>query len=345
MTRYVLGRVLAAAAVLWAAFTVSFAVLYLLPSDPVSVMLDNASAGQSVDPAQVEALRARYGFDQGPLQQYLAQLGRTVTGDLGTSLSSGAPVRELIGQALPQTAALAGLALAIAVVVGGGIALLASWTRSDRLRGLLLALPPIGVAVPGFWVGLLLLQLFSFRWYWFPAVGNEGFASLVLPAITLAIPASASVAQVLAQGLDAAWRSPYVETALAKGAGRTRVLTRHVARNAVLPALTVLGVLVGHLLAGSVVAETVFSRQGFGRLVEEAVTVQDIPVVQGLVVVAAVVFVVVNLLVDLAYPLLDPRIDLTAAAGRGVLRLPRRLRPAAPAGGPAVAPAELRSAA
>ncbi|QAY63763.1 ABC transporter permease [Xylanimonas allomyrinae] len=318
MTRYVLGRVVAAVAVLWAAVTVSFVVLYLLPSDPVSVMLDNASAGQTVDPAQAAALRAQYGFDRGPVEQYLSQLGHTVTGDLGTSLTSGAPVRTLIAQAFPQTAALAAFALVLAVAVGGGTAVLASWTRSSRLRGLLLALPPLGVAVPGFWVGLLLLQLFSFRWYWFPAVGNDGFASLVLPAVTLAIPGAATVAQVLSQGLGAAWRSPYVETAFAKGASRGRVLGRHVLRNAVLPVLTVLGVLVGQLLAGSVVAETVFSRQGFGRLVEQAVTTQDIPVVQGLVVVAAAVFVVVNLAVDLAYPLLDPRIDLT-----GVLR-PRR---------------------
>ncbi len=314
MSAYVLRRVAAAVVVLLAAFTVTFAVLYLLPSDPASIMLDAGSGGAGVDPAQADALRERLGLDQSPAQQYVEALGRTATGDLGTSISSGAPVATLIAQALPETAKLAGLALLLAVVGGTGLASLATWTRSSRLRGLLLALPPLGVAVPTFWVGLVLLQLLSFRLPVFPAVGNQGFASLVLPAVTLAIPLSATIAQVLAQGMRQAWGAAYVETALAKGATRTRVQVRHVTRNAALPALTLLGVLVGNLLAGAVVVETVFSRQGFGRLVQSAVTTQDIPVVLGLVLVAALVFVVVNLLVDLAYPLLDPRTAVTPRA-------------------------------
>ena len=314
MSAYVLRRVAAAVVVLLAAFTVTFAVLYLLPSDPASIMLDAGSGGAGVDPAQADALRERLGLDQSPAQQYVEALGRTATGDLGTSISSGAPVATLIAQALPETAKLAGLALLLAVVGGTGLASLATWTRSSRLRGLLLALPPLGVAVPTFWVGRVLLQLLSFRLPVFPAVGNQGFASLVLPAVTLAIPLSATIAQVLAQGMRQAWGAAYVETALAKGATRTRVQVRHVTRNAALPALTLLGVLVGNLLAGAVVVETVFSRQGFGRLVQSAVTTQDIPVVLGLVLVAALVFVVVNLLVDLAYPLLDPRTAVTPRA-------------------------------
>ena len=307
MTTYVLRRVAAALVVLLAAFTVTFVVLYLLPSDPASIMLDAGTGGAGVDPAQADALRERLGLDRSPVQQYLQALGSAATGDLGTSFASGAPVVTLIGQALPETARLTGFALLLAVVGGLALASWASWTRSSRLRGVLLALPPLGVAVPTFWVGLVLLQLFSFRLPVFPAVGNQGFASLVLPAVTLAIPLSATIAQVLAQGMRTAWAAPYVETALAKGATRTRVQLRHVTRNAALPALTLLGVIVGNLLAGAVVVETVFSRQGFGRLVQSAVTSQDIPVVLGLVLVAALVFVVVNLLVDLAYPLLDPR--------------------------------------
>lgn len=315
MVAYVLRRLGGAVAVLWAAFTLSYLILYLLPSDPVAIMLDQGAGGERVDPARVAELRERYGFDQGPLQQYVTLLGRTLTGDLGTSISSGAPVTGLIADAFPETAKLAGLALALALVAGVGIALLASWTRAAWLRDLLLALPPLGVAVPGFWVGLVLLHLFSFTWFVFPAVGNEGFASLVLPAVTLATGLAAVVAQVLSQGLREAWRAPYVETAFAKGSGRARVLGAHVVRNGSLPTVTVLGVLVGNLLGGTVVVETVFSRQGFGRLVENAVTTQDIPVVQGLVVVAAAVFVLTSLLVDLVHPLLDPRV-LAGAHGR-----------------------------
>lgn len=314
MTGYVARRLLQAAGVLWAAFTVSFLILYLLPSDPVSIMLDAASGNGNgyVDPARAEELRAAYGFDKGPLEQYVLMLGRALTGDLGTSISSGAAVTTLIVQSFPETLKLAALALALSLVGGAGIATAAVWTRSRWLRQLLLSLPPVGVAVPTFWIGLLLLQVFSFRYFLFPAVGNEGFASLVLPAVTLAIPLSAVVAQVLAESMQTAWRTQYVETALAKGASRGRVVTRHVARNAAIPALTILGVLVGNLLAGSVVVETVFSRAGFGRLIQTSVQAQDIPVVQGLVVVAALVFVLVNLAVDLAYPALDPRITRTA---------------------------------
>lgn len=312
MTGYVARRLLQAVGVLWAAFTVSFLILYLLPSDPVSIMLDAANGnGGYVDPAKAAELRAAYGFDKGPLEQYLLMLGRALTGDLGTSISSGAAVTTLIVQSFPETLKLSALALALSLVGGAGIATAAVWTRSTWLRQLLLSLPPVGVAVPTFWIGLL-LQVFSFRFFLFPAVGNEGVASLVLPAVTLAIPLSAVVAQVLAESMQTAWRTQYVETALAKGASRGRVVTRHVARNAAIPALTILGVLVGNLLAGSVVVETVFSRAGFGRLIQTSVQAQDIPVVQGLVVVAALVFVLVNLAVDLAYPVLDPRITRTA---------------------------------
>ncbi|GHH64416.1 ABC transporter permease [Promicromonospora soli] len=317
MVTYVLRRLAGAAAVLWAAFTVSFLILYLLPSDPVAIMLDQGAGGERVDPARAAELRERYGFDQGPVRQYVTLLGRTLTGDLGTSISSGAPVTGLIADAFPETAKLAGLALLLALAAGVGIATLAYWTRAAWLRDLLLALPPLGVAVPGFWVGLVLLHLFSFTWFLFPAVGNEGFASLVLPAVTLAIGLAAVIAQVLSQGLREAWRAPYVETAFAKGSSRARVLGAHVLRNGSLPTVAVLGVLVGNLLGGTVVVETVFSRQGFGRLVENAVTTQDIPVVQGLVVVAAAVFVLTSLLVDLAHPLLDPRVLRGGHGGSG----------------------------
>jgi peptide/nickel transport system permease protein len=164
-----------------------------------------------------------------------------------------------------------------------------------------------------FWVGLMLVQVFSFQLRLLPSVGAKGLESLVLPAITLGLPTGALVAQVLAKSLSAALDEPYVVTARAKGAGRVAIHLRHALRNAALPALTVLGYVVGNLLAGSVVVETVFTRPGLGRLTVSAVSVQDIPLVQGIVVFAAAVFVSVNLLVDLIYPVLDPRIATGAA--------------------------------
>lgn len=310
MGRYVARRLAQAAGVLWAAYTVSFLVLVLLPGDPVSALAGAGSSEAEVDPAELARLRQEYGFDRPVLLQYAEHLGRAVRGDFGTSVSTGNSVRSTLAAALPQTLQLTGAALLLAVVLGGGLALLATGTQHRWLRQLLLSLPPLGVCVPTFWVGLMLVEVFSFRQHWFPAFGNDGVRGLVLPAVTLAVPTGALVAQVLARSLLTALDEPYVETAWAKGAGRARVQLRHALRNAALPTLTVVGLLVGQLLANAVVVETVFSRNGLGRVTQAAVTVQDVPVVQGVVVLGAAAFVLVNLAVDLVHPLLDPRIAL-----------------------------------
>jgi peptide/nickel transport system permease protein len=171
-----------------------------------------------------------------------------------------------------------------------------------------MSLPTLGVSLPTFWVGLMLIQVVSFQWELLPALGNEGVRGLVLPAITLALPTGAVIGQILARSLLATLADPYIETATAKGAGRVRIHLRHALPNAAIPALTMVGVLAGNLLAGSVVIETVFSRSGIGRITVAAVSTQDLPVVQGVVVLGALVFVTANLIVDLLYPLLDPRI-------------------------------------
>jgi peptide/nickel transport system permease protein len=306
MTRYLAVRLAQALGVLWAAYTVTFVVLYALPGDPVSLMYGGDSS--DVTPEQLADLRAQYGLDQPLPVQYVSQLGRVLQGDLGTSVVNGRPVTALIAEAVPPTAQIAALGLVLALVLGGGLAVLATFVRSRALSQTLLSLPPLGVAVPSFWFGLTLVQWFSFTFPVFPAVGNKGFSSLVLPAITLALPTGALIAQMLSRGLLGTLHEPWADTARAKGASRARVHLRHALRNAALPALTVTGLVVGGLLSGAVVTETVFSRAGLGRLTATSVGAQDIPVVQGIVLFAATVYVVVNLLVDVAYPLLDPRI-------------------------------------
>ncbi|MFF3374906.1 ABC transporter permease [Streptomyces sp. NPDC002680] len=315
MRRYVIKRLAQAVGVLWAAYTVSFLVLNFLPGDPVTAMAGAGMDSGDVDPARLAALRHQYGFDKPVLAQYADYLGRAVRGDFGDTVSTGRPVTSTLADALPQTLQLTGAALLLAVLLGGGLAVAATYTSQRWLRQLLLSLPPLGVSVPTFWVGLLLVELFSFRLRWFPAFGNDGVQGLVLPALTLAIPTGALVAQVLAKSLLTALDQAYVETARAKGAGRWRVHLRHALRNASLPALTVVGLLVGQLVAGSVVVETVFSRDGLGRVTAAAVTAQDIPLVQGVVVFGALIFVATNLLVDLVYPLLDPRIVVASDRG------------------------------
>ena len=304
--RYLLRRLGQAILVIWAAYTVSFLVLYALPGDAVDIRLGADSS--DITPAQLAVLRAELGLDKPLLLQYLSQLGHALTGDFGHSFDNGRSVGSLIAEGLPATAAITGAALLLAVVGGGALALAAAGTRHRWLSRLLLNLPPLGVAIPGFWVGLLLLDQFSFRLHIFPALGNTGLISIVLPAITLALPTGAMIAQLLAKSLHSSLAEPFADTARAKGAAPARVLFRHVLRNAALPALTVAGVLTGQLLSGSVVAETVFSRTGLGRLTATAVSAQDTPVVQGLVVFGALIFVVVNLMVDLIYPVLDRRI-------------------------------------
>ncbi|MFE3197743.1 ABC transporter permease [Embleya sp. NPDC059237] len=310
MRGYLLRRLLQAVVVLWAAFTVSFVVLYLLPGDSLSIKLGGLEG--TATQAQVDAVRAEYGLDDPLYVQYAHALGDALGGDLGRSAQTGAPVVRTITDALPQTLALTGCAMVLAVLGGGAVALAATFTRVRALRQVLLSLPAIGISMPGFWVGLLLVQVVSFQWGLLPAMGNEGFESLVLPAITMALPAGAMIAQVLAKSLSTALAEPYVETARAKGAGRVRIHLRHALRNASLPALTLAAVVAGNLLMESVVVETVFSRAGVGRLTAAAVDTQDLAVVQGVVLLAAAVFVVVALVVDLLYPLLDPRVGRTA---------------------------------
>jgi peptide/nickel transport system permease protein len=306
--RYLLRRLGLAVGVLWAAYTVSYVVLFLLPGDAVETMAGGGLEGQPLTAAELAELRVRYGLDQPLVVQYGKALWAALGGDLGASVQNGQDVLDAIGGALPSTAALAAASLVLAVLFGTALALVATYTRLHWLRQVLLALPALAVSLPVFLIGLVLVQVFSFSLGWFPAVGAKGPSSLVLPAVTLAFPLGAQVAQVLAASLDKVLDEPYVTTARAKGVGRVGIHLGHALRNAALPALTVAGLLVGQLLAGVVVAETVFTRPGLGRLIVSAVSYQDIPLVQGIVVFGAVVYVVVNLVVDLLYPLFDPRI-------------------------------------
>jgi peptide/nickel transport system permease protein len=313
LARYLLRRVGLAIGVLWAAYTVSFVVLYLLPGDAVETMASGGLDGQPLGPAELAELRARYGLDEPLVVQYGKALWNALHGDFGASVQNGQDVLGAIGDALPSTLALASTALVLAVVLGVAVALVATYTRSRWLRQALLSLPALAVSLPVFLIGLLLVQVFSFGLHWLPAVGAKGPSSLILPAITLALPLGAQVAQVLAASLDRTLDEPYVTTARAKGVSRVGIHLGHALRNAALPALTVVGLLVGQLLAGTVVAETVFTWPGLGRLTVSAVSYQDIPLVQGIVVFAAAVYVAANLLVDLIYPLLDPRIAQVAS--------------------------------
>ncbi|GLK99295.1 ABC transporter permease [Dactylosporangium matsuzakiense] len=317
MTRYVLGRVGQAVAVLWAAFTLTFAILYLLPSDPMQLQLAAAGIQQdSLSPEQYTAMRHRFGLDEPIWAQYWHHLSGAVRGDFGTSLTQGIPVTDLLGQRIGQTLLLSVCAAVVSLVTGTTLAYLATFVRWTWLRLLLTRLPALGASFPQFFIALLLIQLFSFQLGWFPANGHDGPATLVMPVATIAILTSSILAQVLIKTFDETLAQPYIATARAKGLSRSAVHLRHAFRNAALPAMTILGVLVGLTVTSSIVVETVFTREGLGNLAQQAVLSQDVPVVLAIVTIAASVFVAVNLVVDLLYPLLDPRISYTGGRGR-----------------------------
>ncbi|WP_329410037.1 ABC transporter permease [Nocardia vinacea] len=307
MARYVLAKLGQAIFVVWGAYTVTFVLLYVLPYDAVDLLFD-PNQGDLVTEQDKQNARVYYGLDHNLIGQYLHRLLDAAHGDFGASTRTGEQVWPLILSVLPQTALLAGFALVLAVLIAFAVALTAGYTRTRWLADLVATLPAAGVSVPVFLVGLAVLQVFSFQLGWFPPIGNDGFAALVLPAVTLAIPVSAPIGQLLIKNFDAGLRAGYVTVSLAKGATRLWVLVRDVLKNAGLPAMTIAGVTFGNLLAGAVIVETIFSRSGLGRLTETAVRTQDVPLVQAVVVFAAIVFVTVNFLVDLVYPLLDPRL-------------------------------------
>ena len=312
MTRYVIGRIGQAALVLWGAYSVAYFILYLLPGDPLSIML--SASGVEIDSLSVADLakaRAYYGLDQGMLERYLSLLWHAVQGDFGQSVALNRPVAALLAERLPQTLALAGTAIVLSLFGGIGLGYLAAYVRWRPLQQALARVPSLGFSVPVFWMGLLLIQVFAFGLGWLPATGNKGAASLVLPAITLAIPSAAVYAQVLLRGFQDVQHEPYLVTARAKGLSRAQVQRRHAFKNAALPLLTLIGLQVGNTVSGAVLVETIFARSGIGRLAQEAVLRQDIPVVLAIVSVSAAAFVLINLLVDLLYPALDPRITHT----------------------------------
>lgn len=313
MASYILRRVLAGIGVVLVAYAVTFLILFAMPGDPALIMLSGGGVDEgAVRQEDIDALRETLGLNDPLIVQFGTKIWAALQGDLGMSLMTGNSVSSMIAAALPKTLALGGLALVLALIIGATIAIVATYTRASWLRNLLLSLPPIGASVPAFWVGLMLLQVFSFRIPLFPAYGTDGPMTLVLPVVALAILVSATIAQVFAKSLEGVWAEAYIDTAKAKGLSRKQIHFKHAIRNAVGPTFAITGVLVGQLFSGSVVTETVFSRNGIGQLVQQAVSKQDLPLVLGIVLISAIVFVTMNLIVDLIYPLIDPRIGSPA---------------------------------
>lgn len=303
MFRYLQRRLVLSIPILFLISVVVFFVMHVLPGDPVMAML----AGRSVSAEHVEQLRHEYGLDDPVVVQYFDFLSGAVQGDLGRSITTKRPVMQEILEQFPATLQLTLAAMAIAVVIGVISGVIAAIHQGSWIDAASMFVALIGVSMPSFWLALLLLFLFSFRLGWFPATGT-GVNNLILPAIALGVGEAAIIARLVRASMVEVMRQEYVVVARAKGLAARAVVLRHALRNAMIPVITVLGIQYGFLLGGAVVIETIFSRQGIGRLAVNAILARDYPLVQGTVLFAAAIYVFINLLVDVSYAWFDPRI-------------------------------------
>ncbi|MFT3943779.1 MAG: ABC transporter permease [Ancrocorticia sp.] len=310
--RFLVRRVWQALIVLLAAYTVAFLLLAALPGD--AIMARYASPELGLSPAQIEEIRVAYGADEPVLVRYAETLFGFLIGDFGNSLKSGASVGALLLNAIPSTLALAVCGLGAGVVVAFVLAITATYGHVRWVRRLVRSFPPVMVSLPAFWVAIILVQFFSFRLGWVPTIGASPVEALILPTLTLAIPMGAPLAQVLIASIDEVNREDFVDVVKARGARPGWILWHNVLRNASLPVLTMSGVLFTELVSNAVVTETVFGRTGIGSLTVEAVASRDTPILMAIVVLAALLFVVISFLVDLAYPVIDRRIKLEEVA-------------------------------
>jgi peptide/nickel transport system permease protein len=301
--RFLVNRIVWTLPILAGVLTLVFLLLHLVPGDPVDLMLgENAMAADRAE------MRAQLGLDRPLGEQYLRYLGRTLQGDLGRSLRGGGPVRTLIAERLPATAEL----MLGAMVVGLGLALplgvLAAVRRGTWVDSAAGGFAVLGVAMPNFWLGPLLILLFAIRLDWLPVNERGGLAHLVLPAVTLGTHLAALLSRMTRASLVAALGEDYIRAARAKGLGEARVVGVHALRNALIPVLTVIGLQVGALLSGAIITESIFDWPGLGSLLLDAIRARDYALVQGCVLVIALSYVLINLLTDLAYGWADPRI-------------------------------------
>lgn len=316
LLRRIGGIVASVIVVLWGAATLAFVAFRIIPGDPVDVMLGPQA---QVSDAVKDGIRRELGLDRPVFEQYGAFLGRLLRGDLGESYQLRQPVTEVIGRQLGPTLQLSALALVIAVLLALASALL---VRGRTGRALASGIELVVLSSPVFWTGLVLLSVFSFQLGWFPVSGARDAAALVLPAVTLALPVAALLSQVLRDGVESAEREPFLTTVRARGATPLRESVHHTLRHASVGGVTLAAYLVGSLLGGAVLVETVFARPGIGRVTLTAITDRDLPVITGVILLSALVFVVVNTVVDLVVPVLDPRLRRADAALRARVGVP-----------------------
>ncbi len=307
MGRYVFNRLIQLMPVLWLISVIVFAVMHVLPGDPAELMLQGAEGGATT-PQRLAEIRQEMGLDDPLLVQYGRFLGNALLGDLGTSIRFRTPVVGLILERFWYTLELALSGLAIALLLGVPLGMIAAVRQNSWTDAGAMSLAYVGASMPVYWLGLILILLFSFTLNWLPPAGADDWRSLVMPAFTLGFVSAGLISRLVRSSMIEVLNEDYIRTSRAKGLTERLVLWRHGLKNALIPVITMVGLQFGAMLAGAVVTETVFSRPGVGRLVVSAILSKDYPLVQGCILFLAVVYLLVNLLVDVAYAWLDPRI-------------------------------------
>lgn len=303
MFAYSIRRVLQAIPILLGVIFIVMTSLDFIPGDPVRLMLGDLATEEMV--AQV---RDDLGLDEPLPVRYVQYVVGIVQGDFGRSIRDQRPVTEILGEALPMTFRLGGAALFLVLVVGIPLGVLAAWRSNSVVDNIVRILSLVGLSMPVFWTGLLFIVFFSVQLRWFPVSGTGSFAHIVLPAVTLALPSIAILTRLTRSSVLEVLNEDYVRTARSKGVATRTILFKHTLRNALVPVVTALGIIVGQMVGGAVLTETVFAWPGVGRLTVFAIFGRDYVLVQGIVIVLATTYIFVNLLVDLSYGLIDPRI-------------------------------------
>lgn len=303
MWAYIVKRLLLSIPVIFGVAFMVFAMVRIVPGDPARII-----AGEAATQEIVEGIRKDMGLDRPLLKQFATFMGNVLRGDFGRSVRSKAPVAGEIAARLPNTIRLATAGLFVAVVVGVSAGIISAIRPYSWMDTVVMLIALAGLSMPVFWSGLMLILIFAVWLGWLPAVGTGGMAHLVLPAVTLGMSTAAIIARMSRSSMLEVLRSDYIRTARAKGLGEAAVVNRHAFRNALIPVITVVGLQMGTLLSGAVLTETVFAWPGIGRLLVEGILARDYPIVQASVLVVAMAFVMVNLMVDVLYAVVDPRI-------------------------------------
>jgi peptide/nickel transport system permease protein len=307
LIKYLVIRILNTIPVVLGVSVFVFLMLHLIPGDPVAVLMANTPVSKE----QMDLIRENLGLNQPLVTQYGNFLWNAVQGDLGRSMRTNRPVSVEIMERFPSTIQLALASVLIAALLGISMGILSALHQNTWIDTLSTVLALSGVSMPVFWLGLMLIFIFSMQLGWFPATGQGGIIRLILPAITLGWGSSGIIARLTRSSMLEVIRLDYIVVARAKGIAERLVIIRHALSNALIPVVTIIGLQFGNLLAGTVITETVFGRPGLGRMIVEGILQKDFPVVQGAVLVTATMYVIANLLVDITYAVIDPRIRVS----------------------------------